>query len=49
MVFPSLNAARQYFKIRWTTLKNNIDTNNWITLQGEDWILQSSPNQNNKH
>ena len=49
LVFPSLNAARQYFKIRWTTLKNNIDTNNWITLQGEDWILQSSPNQNNRH
>jgi group I intron endonuclease len=41
LVFPSLNAARQYFKVRQTTIKNNIDSGNWITLLDEDWILQS--------
>ena len=46
LIFPSINGARQYFKVRWTTIKKNIDTNNWITLQGEDWIIQSLPRQN---
>ena len=43
LIFPSLNGARQHFKVRWTTLKKNLDSNNWITLQGEEWILQSTP------
>lgn len=46
LVFPSLNAARQHFKVRHTTIKNNIDTDSWITLLGEDWILQSTRRQN---
>lgn len=46
LVFSSLNAARQHFKVRQTTIKNNVDTNNWITLLGEDWILQSTRRQN---
>jgi len=43
LIFPSINAARQHFKVRWTSIKKNIDTQNLISLQGEDWIIQSSP------
>ena len=43
LIFPSINAARLYFKVRWSTIKNNIDTHNWITLQSEKWIIQSKP------
>nr|QID02795.1 hypothetical protein [Orbilia oligospora] len=42
LIFPSLNSARQHFKVRHTTIGNNVDTGNWITLLGEDWILQST-------
>jgi len=45
LVFPSINAARQHFKVRWTYIKKNIDSKKWVTLQGEDWILQSVPRQ----
>ena len=43
--FPSINAARQYFKVRWTYINNNLDTKKWVTLQGEAWIIQSMPKQ----
>ncbi len=46
LIFPSINAARQYFKVRWTFIKKNIDTQKWVTLQGEDLIIQSTPRQN---
>ena len=46
LIFPSLNSAKQHFKVRWSTIKNNLDTQNWILLQGEDWILQSNPRPN---
>jgi group I intron endonuclease len=46
LIFPSINAAKQHFKVRWSTIKNNLDTQNWITLQGEDWIIQSNPRTN---
>lgn len=46
LIFPSINAARQHFKVRWTFIKKNIDTQKWVTLQGEDWIIQSTPRQN---
>ena len=46
LIFPSINGAKQHFKVRWTTIKKNLDTQNWITLQGEDWIIQSKPRQN---
>ena len=45
LIFPSINAAKQHFKVRWTFIKKNLDTNQWITLQGEDWIIQSVPKQ----
>ena len=45
LIFPSINGARQYFKVRWSTIKKNLDTQNWIILQGEDWIIQSNPRQ----
>jgi len=47
LIFPSINSARQYFKVTWATIKKNLDTQNWITLQGEDWIIQSKPKPNN--
>ena len=46
LIFPSINGAKQHFKVRWSTIKNNLDTQNWINLQGEDWIIQSNPRQN---
>jgi group I intron endonuclease len=46
LTFPSVNGAKQHFKVRWTTIKKNLDTNNWVTLQGEKWVLQSTPRQN---
>ena len=47
LIFPTINGAKQHFKVRWSTIKKNLDTQNWITLQGEDWIIQSKPRQNN--
>lgn len=47
LIFPSINGAKNHFKVRWTTIKKNLDTQNWITLQGKDWIIQSNPRQNN--
>lgn len=46
LIFPSINGAKQHFKCRWTNIKKNLDTNNWVTLQSEEWILQSTPRQN---
>jgi len=35
-----------YFKVRWTLIKKSIDTQKWVTLQDEQWIIQSIPRQN---
>lgn len=43
LIFPSINAARQHFKVRWTYIKNNLDTKNTIELNEQDWIIQSIP------
>jgi len=43
LIFPSINGAKQYFKVRWSTIKKNLDTHNWVTLKDEEWILQSFP------
>nr|AFD95924.1 intron-encoded LAGLIDADG endonuclease family protein [Talaromyces stipitatus] len=45
LIFPSINAARQHFKVRWTKIKKNLDTQEWVTLQDEEWIIQSMPKQ----
>lgn len=45
LIFPSINGARQYFKVRWTYIKQNIDTNQWIILKNQEWIIQSKPKQ----
>jgi group I intron endonuclease len=43
LMFPSINAARQHFKVRWTLIKKNLDTNKYTCLNDENWILQSFP------
>ena len=43
LMFSSINAARQHFKVRWTFIKKNLDTNKYISINGENWILQSTP------
>jgi len=43
ILFPSINAAKYYFKVRWTTIKDNLNTNKSITLKNQNWILQSTP------
>lgn len=48
LIFPSINAARQYFKIRWTTIKDTIDNNQYINIKDEYWIFQSKP-RNHRH
>ena len=45
LIFPSINGAKQYFKVRWSLIKKNIDSDSWVTLQGEEWIIQSTPRQ----
>jgi hypothetical protein len=42
-MFPSINAARQHFKVRWTLIKKNIDTNKFVIINNKDWIIQSIP------
>jgi len=43
LMFPSINAARQHFKVRWTLIKKNIDTNKFVIINNKDWIIQSIP------
>jgi group I intron endonuclease len=43
LIFPSVNAARLYFKVRWTTIKNLLDTPESINFKNEKWIVQSKP------
>nr|QJQ35329.1 GIY-YIG endonuclease [Fusarium brevicatenulatum]QJQ35361.1 GIY-YIG endonuclease [Fusarium pseudoanthophilum] len=45
LVFPSINAAKNHFKVRWSLIKNNLDTNEWVTINNNKWILQSLPRQ----
>ena len=45
LIFPSINAAKQHFKVRWTFIKKTLDSEQWVTLQGEDWIIRSVPRQ----
>lgn len=49
LMFPSINAARQHFKVRWTYIKKIIDTNQFVCLKGEDWIIQSIPRAMNQN
>lgn len=46
LIFPSINGARQYFKVRWTFIKKNIDTQEWVIINDEKFIFQSIPRQN---
>lgn len=43
LMFPSINAAKQHFKVRWTYIKKNLDTGNFIKLGDKNWIIQSIP------
>jgi group I intron endonuclease len=42
LIFPSINAARQYFEVGWTTIKKIIDTPDSIKFKNENWIVKSS-------
>lgn len=46
LIFPSINSTRQYFKVRWTFVKKNIDSQKWVTLKNDKWIIKSIPRQN---
>jgi group I intron endonuclease len=39
--FPSINAARQHFRIRFTTISKNINQNNPILIKGIKWFVNS--------
>lgn len=32
LIFPSINATKQHFKVRWTFIKNSLDTNQYVTM-----------------
>lgn len=42
IIFPSINAARQHFKVRWTYIKENIDTDKEIIIKNHKWIIRST-------
>jgi len=44
-IFPSINAAKQHFKVRWTFIKKNLDTEEWVIINDQKWRLQSTPKQ----
>lgn len=46
LIFPSINGAKQHFKVRWTFIKQNIDTQKWVSIQNDEWIIQSTPRKN---
>ena len=41
LIFPSINAARQHFKVRWTLIKKNLDTGKHIAINDKNWTFQS--------
>jgi len=43
LIFPSINGAKQHFKVRWTLIKKSLDTDQRVDLNGEPWIIQSLP------
>lgn len=43
LIFPSINGAKQHFKIRWSTIKKNLDSKQYTNIQGEDWLFTSLP------
>lgn len=45
LIFPSINAAKQHFKVRWSLIKNNIDKKEFVTIHNEEWLIQSTPKQ----
>jgi group I intron endonuclease len=46
LFFPSINATKQYFKVRWSKIKNILDSNNYIIFNGEKWKFKSIPKKN---
>lgn len=43
LIFPSINAAKKHFRVRWTFIKKNIDTKKWVILQNDKWMIKSTP------
>ena len=39
--FPSINAARQHFRVRFTTISKNLDNQNPIIIKGVKWFITS--------
>jgi hypothetical protein len=38
--FPSINSARQHFRVRFTTISKNI--NKSITIKGRKWLIKTN-------
>lgn len=45
LIFPSINAAKQHFKVRWSLIKKNIDKKEFVIIHNEEWLIQSTPKQ----
>jgi hypothetical protein len=39
--FPSINATRLQFRVRFTTISLNVNKNNPILIKGEKWFVHS--------
>jgi len=44
LFFPSINATRQFFRVRFTTVSSNINQNKSILIKGEKWFAFSEKN-----
>ena len=42
LTFPSINAARQHFRVRFSTISHNIDQNKPILIKGIKWFIHSA-------
>lgn len=40
--FPSINATRQHFRVRFTTISVNVNQNNPIIIKGVKWFVYSN-------
>lgn len=42
LTFPSINASRQYFRVRFTTISNNVNKDTPILIKGIKWYVSSN-------
>lgn len=46
LTFTSINSARLYFNVKWSLIKNNIDKDHFVNINGVYWKIVSFTPQN---